>query len=40
MLEIVKFRIFLESRIEKQDPPLSDIPDEHKPLIAKIAHER
>ncbi|KAK2460579.1 hypothetical protein APHAL10511_007049 [Amanita phalloides] len=37
--EIVKFRDFLESRIERRDPPLTEILDEHKPLIAKLAHE-
>lgn len=37
--EIVKFREMLEGRIEKQLPPLDVIPDEHQPLIAKLAHE-
>ncbi|KIK06499.1 hypothetical protein K443DRAFT_674158 [Laccaria amethystina LaAM-08-1] len=37
--EIVKFREMLEGRIEKQQPPLDVIPDEHQPLIAKLAHE-
>jgi hypothetical protein len=30
----------LEQRIERQDPPLTVYPDEHKPLIAKLANER
>ena len=38
--EIVKFREMLEGRIEQQLPPLDVIPDEHQPLIAKLAHER
>ncbi|KAG5647143.1 hypothetical protein DXG03_001098 [Asterophora parasitica] len=29
----------LEDRIQRQAPPLSVIPDEHRPLIAKLAHE-
>ncbi|KAF8162912.1 hypothetical protein B0H34DRAFT_299811 [Crassisporium funariophilum] len=37
--EIVKFREMLEERINKQEPPLSSFPEEHKPLIAKLAHE-
>ncbi|PFH52405.1 hypothetical protein AMATHDRAFT_74199 [Amanita thiersii Skay4041] len=37
--EIVNFREFLEERITRQEPPLSDIPDEHRPLVAKMAHE-
>ncbi|KAF8631437.1 hypothetical protein AX17_005114 [Amanita inopinata Kibby_2008] len=37
--EIVKFREFIEERIARHEPPLHDIPDEHKPLIAKLAHE-
>ncbi|KAF9466308.1 hypothetical protein BDZ94DRAFT_1319571 [Collybia nuda] len=37
--EIVKFREMLEDLIEKNSPPLTTIPDEHKPLIAKLAHE-
>ncbi|OCH95613.1 hypothetical protein OBBRIDRAFT_883869 [Obba rivulosa] len=39
MQEIVKFRNMLEERIQRQDPPLAAIPDEHKPLIAKYTHE-
>ena len=30
----------IESRVERQDPPLIAIPNEHKPVIAKLAHER
>ncbi|KAM6500858.1 Chromatin assembly factor 1 subunit A domain containing protein [Amanita muscaria] len=37
--EIVKFREFLQSRIDSKDPPLSEIPGDHKPVIAKMAHE-
>ncbi|KAH7924570.1 hypothetical protein BV22DRAFT_498652 [Leucogyrophana mollusca] len=37
--EIVGFRDMLEQRIQKQEPPLTSIPDEYKPLIAKLAHE-
>ncbi|KAF8892571.1 hypothetical protein BD779DRAFT_1670257 [Infundibulicybe gibba] len=37
--EIVKFREMLEGRIERQEPPLTSIPDDHRPLIAKLAHE-
>lgn len=39
-IEIVKFREMIEQRIERQDPPLTSIPDEHKPLIVKLAQER
>jgi len=39
-VEIVKFREMIEQRIERQDPPLTAIPDEHKPLIVKLAQER
>ena len=38
--EIVKFREMLEDRINQQLPPLTAFPDEHRPLIAKLAHER
>ena len=38
--EIVKFREMLEDRINQQSPPLTAFPDEHRPLIAKLAHER
>ncbi|KAF8810148.1 hypothetical protein BYT27DRAFT_7240947 [Phlegmacium glaucopus] len=37
--EIVKFREMLEDRINQQSPPLTAFPDEHRPLIAKLAHE-
>lgn len=40
LAEIVKFREMLEQRFERNDPPLSAIPEEHKPIIAKLAHER
>ena len=40
MPEIVKFREMLEQRIESSAAPLSAIPDDHKPLIAKLVHER
>ncbi|KAG2365759.1 hypothetical protein BDR07DRAFT_1607316 [Suillus spraguei] len=39
MQEIVKFREMIEQRIQRQDPPLTAIPDEHKPLIVKLAQE-
>lgn len=38
--EIVKFREMLEERLASKQPPLSVIPDEHKPVIAKLVHER
>ena len=38
--EIVKFREMLEDRIIQKLPPLTAFPDEHRPLIAKLAHER
>ncbi|KXN82550.1 hypothetical protein AN958_02401 [Leucoagaricus sp. SymC.cos] len=37
--EIVKFREMIEQRVEKQEPPLQSIPNEHLPLIAKLGHE-
>ncbi|TFK42940.1 hypothetical protein BDQ12DRAFT_677051 [Crucibulum laeve] len=37
--ELVKFREMIEERIKQHLPPLDKIPDEHKPLIAKLAHE-
>ncbi|KAF8655980.1 hypothetical protein AX16_002840 [Volvariella volvacea WC 439] len=37
--EIVNFREMIEQRIRDQEPPLIVFPDEHKPLIAKLAHE-
>ncbi|KAL6309063.1 hypothetical protein BKA93DRAFT_821888 [Sparassis latifolia] len=39
MQEIVKFREMIEERMERKDPPLASVPDEHKPLIAKLVHE-
>lgn len=39
-IEIVKFREMLEDRINQHLPPLTAFPDEHRPLIAKMAHER
>jgi hypothetical protein len=30
----------IERRIERQDPPLAAIPDEHKSLVVKLAQER
>lgn len=38
--EIVKFRETLEQRIERRDPPLTALPEDHRPLIAKMVHER
>lgn len=38
--EIVKFREMLDSRVRSQDQPLTSIPEEHKPLIVKLALER
>ncbi|KAG6919970.1 hypothetical protein DXG01_013319 [Tephrocybe rancida] len=37
--EIVQFREMLEERIKRQAPPLTAIPDEHRPLIVKLTHE-
>ncbi|KAI0361890.1 hypothetical protein OH77DRAFT_1499732 [Trametes cingulata] len=39
MQEIVKFREMLEQRLEAKEPPLTSVPDEHKPVIAKLVHE-
>ncbi|KZV69641.1 hypothetical protein PENSPDRAFT_735220 [Peniophora sp. CONT] len=39
MQETVKFREFLESRVEKSEPPLDIIPTEFWPLVAKFVHE-
>ncbi|KAG2158454.1 uncharacterized protein EDB93DRAFT_670725 [Suillus bovinus] len=39
MQEIVQFREMIEQRIARQDPPLTAIPDEHRPLIVKLAQE-
>lgn len=38
--EIVKFREMLDSHVQNQDQPLVSIPEEHKPLIVKLAQER
>ncbi|KAG6885997.1 hypothetical protein C0993_006113 [Termitomyces sp. T159_Od127] len=37
--EIVQFREMLEERIKQRASPLTAIPDEHLPLIVKLAHE-
>ncbi|KAJ7632455.1 chromatin assembly factor 1 subunit A-domain-containing protein [Roridomyces roridus] len=37
--EIVRFRELLEERISDNADPLSSFPEEHKPVIAKLAHE-
>ncbi|PPQ75499.1 hypothetical protein CVT24_013356, partial [Panaeolus cyanescens] len=37
--EIVKFRDMLEQRITNREPPLIIFPEEHMPVIAKLAHE-
>ncbi|KAI0928366.1 hypothetical protein AcW1_005632 [Taiwanofungus camphoratus] len=39
MQEIVKFREMIEQKMECNAAPLSAVPDEHKPLIAKLVHE-
>ncbi|KAF9246469.1 chromatin assembly factor 1 subunit A-domain-containing protein [Melanogaster broomeanus] len=39
MQEIVKFREMLDQRVQNQDQPLASVPDEHKPLIVKLAQE-
>ncbi|RDX48339.1 hypothetical protein OH76DRAFT_668083 [Lentinus brumalis] len=39
MQEIVKFREMLEERLASKQPPLNAIPEEHKPVIAKLVHE-
>ncbi|KAI0312729.1 hypothetical protein OF83DRAFT_1176353 [Amylostereum chailletii] len=39
MQETVKFREFLEERMERKESPLSEVPDEYRPLIAKFVHE-
>ncbi|KAI0781133.1 hypothetical protein BD413DRAFT_21920 [Trametes elegans] len=39
MQEIVKFREMLEQRLEAKQPPLEAVPDEHKPVIAKLVQE-
>ncbi|KAJ7752021.1 chromatin assembly factor 1 subunit A-domain-containing protein [Mycena metata] len=37
--EIVKFREMLEERISRREDALPSIPDEYKPVVAKLAHE-
>ncbi|KAJ3508632.1 hypothetical protein NLJ89_g5647 [Agrocybe chaxingu] len=37
--EIVSFRAMLEGRIGNKESPLTSFPEEHRPLIAKLAHE-
>ncbi|KAJ6496514.1 chromatin assembly factor 1 subunit A-domain-containing protein [Mycena vitilis] len=37
--EIVKFREMLEERMGRQADALATIPEEHKPVVAKLAHE-
>ncbi|KAI1787917.1 hypothetical protein LXA43DRAFT_1027472 [Ganoderma leucocontextum] len=39
MQEIVKFREMLEHRLAAKESPLTAVPDEHKPVIAKLVHE-
>ncbi|KAH9952186.1 hypothetical protein B0H21DRAFT_17436 [Amylocystis lapponica] len=39
MQEIVKFREMIEERMERKASPLSAVPDEHRPLVAKLVHE-
>ena len=38
--EIIAFRDMLSARAEASEPPLTEIPDDHKPVIAKLAFER
>lgn len=39
-IAIVKFREYLEQLMEKKEPMFTTFPEEHMPLIAKLAHER
>ncbi|KAF4576838.1 hypothetical protein EYR36_004818 [Pleurotus pulmonarius] len=39
MQAIVKFREYLEQLLEKKEPMFTSFPQEHMPLIAKLAHE-
>ncbi|KAI0689130.1 hypothetical protein BC835DRAFT_1549407 [Cytidiella melzeri] len=39
MQEIVSFREMLEQRLERKDAALTAVPDDHRPLIAKMVHE-
>lgn len=38
--EIVKFREMLEERLASKQPPLTTVPDEYRPVIVKLVHER
>jgi hypothetical protein len=38
--EIVQFRTLLSDLLEKKASPLTAIPDEHLPVVAKLVHER
>ena len=38
--EIIQFREMIEERIERKEEALAAIPDEHRPLIAKLTQER
>ncbi|KAL1668410.1 hypothetical protein GGF50DRAFT_111239 [Schizophyllum commune] len=37
--EIIAFRDMLSTRAEASEPPLTEIPDDHKPVIAKLSFE-
>uniref|UniRef100_D8PWL3 Chromatin assembly factor 1 subunit A dimerization domain-containing protein n=1 Tax=Schizophyllum commune (strain H4-8 / FGSC 9210) TaxID=578458 RepID=D8PWL3_SCHCM len=37
--EIIAFRDMLSARAEASEPPLTEIPDDHKPVIAKLSFE-
>ncbi|KAI0831100.1 hypothetical protein BC628DRAFT_1352269 [Trametes gibbosa] len=39
MQDIVKFRDMLEQRLQAKEPPLTHVPDEHKPVFAKLVQE-
>ncbi|KAH9934943.1 chromatin assembly factor 1 subunit A-domain-containing protein [Fomitopsis serialis] len=39
MQDTVKFREFIEARVQHQEEALSKIPDDHLPLIVKLVHE-
>ncbi|KAI0262931.1 chromatin assembly factor 1 subunit A-domain-containing protein [Gloeopeniophorella convolvens] len=39
MQEMVNFREWLEKRMENREPPLTEIPEEHRPLISKFTQE-
>lgn len=38
--EIVRFRDVIDGLFAKNHSPLTEVPEEHKPVIAKLAHER